>query len=328
MLKIGSLKLDIPFFQASLSGYSDRPMRLLAMEHGAPLTFGGVILSKTLLHPRVLRHPNYAMIDNEHPVGAQILGEDPATMATAAKGLVGIGYDLVDLNFACPAPKVLRRQRGGFMSNNPDLVLAIYRQVRDAVQCPVTMKLRIGYDESAESRENFWKIVEGTIAGGIDALIIHGRTVMQKYRGKADWEVLTEVKQRFPKTILIGSGDLFTAETVIHRLATTGVDGVSIARGAVGNPWIFSETRALLEGKPKPPAPSVEEQGETLYKHFMRVLDHYHRRKGIAYFRKFSMGYTKRHPLRRKVQMALMAGRNEMEVVAAIREWYGIKVGP
>ncbi len=325
MLKLGTLKLDMPFFQASLSGYSDRPMRLLALEHGAPLTFGGVILSKTLLHPRVLKHPNYVVNDNEHPVGAQILGEDPETMAKAAKGLIGIGYDLIDLNFACPAPKVLRRQRGGFMSNNPDLIIDIYRRVREAVTCPVLMKLRIGYDDGAESLENFWQIVERTITEGIDALIIHGRTVIQKYRGKANWEILAEVKQKFPQTTIVGSGDLFTPETVVHRLATTGVDGVTIARGAVGNPWIFTETRALLEGKPKPPPPSIEEQGETLYKHFQRVLDHYHRKKGIAYFRKFSMGYCKRHPLRRKVQMALMAGKNEAEVTAAIREWYGLK---
>jgi tRNA-dihydrouridine synthase B len=327
MLKLGTLKLDMPFFQASLSGYSDRPMRQLAMEHGAPLTFGGVILSKCLLLPRVLRHPNYSMIDNEHPIGAQILGEDAETMAKAAKGLVGVGYDLIDLNFACPATKVLRRRRGGFIMNNPDLVIDIYRRVREAVTCPVLMKLRIGYDSSAESRECFWKIVEQLATDGIDALIIHGRTVMEKYRGKANWEILTEVKQKFPKTTLIGSGDLYTAETIINRLATTGVDGVTIARGAVGNPWIFAETRALLEGKPKPAPPSVEEQGEVLYKHFTRVLEHYHRRKGIAYFRKFSMGYTKRHPLRRKVQMALMAGRTEQEVTAAIHEWYGIKTG-
>ncbi|MFA5865550.1 MAG: tRNA-dihydrouridine synthase [Phycisphaerae bacterium] len=324
MLQIGKINLDVPFFQASLSGYSDRPMRVLAKEHGAPLTFAGVMLSTIIRHPRVLKHPNFAVKDDEHPIGAQILGNDPETMVAAAKGLVGIGYDLIDLNFACPAPKVLRRQRGGFMLNNPDLVLEIYQLVREAVQCPVLMKLRIGYDDSKESLENFWEITERAAGEGIDALIIHGRVVKQKYRGKADWEILTEVKRRFPNTTIIGSGDIFTAESVVRRLAGSGIDAVTIARGAVGNPWIFTETKALLEGRPKPPPPSLREQGETVLRHFLMVLDQYKRRKGIAYFRKFSVGYCKRHPLRRKAQMALMAGKDEATVVEAIREWYRI----
>jgi tRNA-dihydrouridine synthase len=122
-LKLGQLELDVPFFQASLSGYTDRPMRLLALEHGSPLTFAGVMLAKTLLNPVVLRHPNFRVTDEEHPIGAQILGEDPKVMAEAAKGLVGLGYDVMDLNFACPAPKVLRRERGGHLEKNPDVSL-------------------------------------------------------------------------------------------------------------------------------------------------------------------------------------------------------------
>lgn len=323
-LKLGGLELDMPFFQASLSGYSDRPMRLLALRHGAPLTFAGVMLSKVICHPKVLRHPNFTVIDREHPVGAQILGRDPEVMAAAARGLIGIGYDLIDLNFACPAPKVLRRQRGGFMEREPELVIETFKRVREAVQVPVLMKLRIGYDESAESREKFWQICEGVAREGVDALIIHGRTVVAKYRGKADWGVPAEVKKRFPKTTIIGSGDIFSAQAVVQRLAETGLDGVTIARGAVGNPWIFAETRALIEGGPAPSPPTLREQGELVLGHFLAVMDHYHRRKGIAYFRKFSIHYCRRHPERKKAQMALMAGTTEAEVVAAIKEWYGL----
>jgi tRNA-dihydrouridine synthase B len=323
-LRLGGLSLDVPFFQASLSGYSDRPMRLLAREHGAPLTFAGVMLSKVICHPKVLRHPNFTVIEAEHPVGAQILGRDPEVMAAAARGLVGIGYDLVDLNFACPAPKVLRRRRGGFMEQEPELVIETLKRVREAVAVPVLMKLRIGYDDSAESREKFWQIVEGAARAGVDALIIHGRTVLAKYRGKADWGIVAEVKKRFPAMTIIGSGDIFTAETVVQRLADTGIDGVTIARGAVGNPWIFAETRTLLEGRPRPPAPSLREQGELVLRHFLAVLAHYHRRKGIAYFRKFSIHYCRRHPQRKKAQMVLMAGTTEQDVVATIKEWYGL----
>jgi len=324
VLKLGKLELDAPFFQAALSGYSDRPMRLLAMEHGSPLTFTGVILSKVIMSPAVLRHPNFRVTEQEHPIGAQILGEDPHIMTEAARALVGQGYDVMDLNFACPAPKVLRRERGGSMERNPELVLDIFRRVRDAVQCPLLMKLRIGYDDSAESREKFWQICEGACTGGIDALIVHGRTVVQKYRDKADWQTVAEVKRRYPNTTIIGSGDLFTAETVLERLKQTGLDGVTIARGAVGNPWLFREIRALLEGKDKPAPPTIKEQGEMIKRHFLMVLDHHRRRRGLAYFRKFSINYCRRHPNRKKVQMALMAGKTEEEVLAAIHEWYGL----
>jgi len=322
MLQLGYLKLDAPFFQASLSGYSDRPMRMLAREFGAPLTFTGVMLSTIIRQPRALKRPMVAVHDDEHPIGAQILGNDPETMVGAAQALHGIGYDLIDLNFACPAPKVLRRERGGYMLNSPDLIIEIFKRVRDAVSCPLLMKLRIGVDDSAESRENFWKVCEGVCSCGLDAVIVHGRTVRQKYRGAADWETVAQVKRRFPKMTVIGSGDLFTAESVAQRLAGAGIDGVTIARGAVGNPWIFPEVRAVLDGRPKPAPPTLAEQGEVIRRHFLAVLDFYQRQKGIAYFRKFSVGYCKRHPLRKKAQLALMAGENEEEVLAAITEWF------
>jgi len=115
---------------------------------------------------------------------------------------------------------------------------------------------------------------------------------------------------------------LFTAEVVAQRLTGTGIDGVAIARGAVGNPWLFGEIRAVLEGRPKPAPPTLVEQGEVFRRHFLAVLDFYQRRKGVAYFRKFSVGYCKRHPLRKKAQLALMAGKTEAEVLAAVDEWF------
>src|SRR5690606_24318850 len=154
---------------------------------------------------------------------------------------------------------------------NPELVRTIYRRVRESLTCPVLMKLRIGYDDSAESRENFWRIVESAAADGIDALIIHGRLVKQKYTGKADWEILAEVKRRFPAVTTLGSGDSFSPATVVQRLAASGVDGISIARGAVGNPWISAEAQALIEGRPKPAPPTVEEQGQAVLGHFRAV---------------------------------------------------------
>lgn len=324
MLRLGTLELLKPYFQASLSGYTDRAMRLLGKEFGAPLTFTGVMLDKMTLHPSVLKRPDFAAQEDEHPVGAQIMGSSAGLMSRAAKNLEAAGYDLIDLNFACPAPKVLRRERGGYLLNQPELVLEIYRRVREAVRCPVLMKLRIGVDASETARENFRRIYEGACEEGIDALVIHGRTVDQKYKGHADWDTVAEVKRRYPRITVIGSGDLMTAEAAVERLRSSGVDGVAIARGVIGNPWIFRELDCLLAGQPMCEPPSVTEQGEVLLKHFDMVTQLYARRKAFLYFRKFAVRYCRRHPRRKAVQLDLMTAKGEKEVRDKIRQWYGV----
>ena len=325
MLKIGDITCDVPFFQASLSGYSDRAMRVIAKRYGAPLTLTGVMLDKLAIHPKAVKKMRFQPGEDEHPVGAQILGANPDTMAAAAAKFESIGYDLIDLNFACPAPKVLRRGRGGALLTKPELVNRIFRKVRDAVKCPVMMKLRVGFDGSEASREDFWRICEESAKEGADALVIHGRTVVQKYRKTANWDVASQVKQRFPDTTILGSGDLLDAETVAQRIKTSGLDGVIIARGAIGNPWIFSEARALLEGKPKPPAPDITEQGRVLLDHFKMVAEIRPAIKAIRFFRKFAVGYCKRHPQRKKVQMDIMAAKTYEQMIDAIKQWYGIE---
>jgi len=306
-----------------MSGYSDYAMRSLAKDFGSPLALTGVMLAKSAADPRVLKNSAFHPHADEHPVGAQILGEDPQIMVKAAKALVGLGYDLIDLNFACPAPKVLRRQRGGAMLNRPSQVVDIYRAVREAVTCPVLMKLRIGIDHSERSRDCFVEIVERVADYGIDALVIHGRTVDQKYGGKADWQVLAEVKRRFPQTAILGSGDLFDAATVLQRLQTSGLDGAVIARGAVGNPWLIRDVRAALEGRPLPPPPTIEEQRQIIRLHFEGVLElHRPEKRAVGYFRKFMVGYAKRHPQRKKVLMTLLAAKTADQLLAGIEQWY------
>lgn len=323
-MKIGEIHLDVPFFQASLSGYTDWAMRILARQFGVPLTLTGVMLDKVSLHERAIKKMGLEAKDDEHPVGAQILGADPETMARSAAAFERIGYDLIDLNFACPAPKVLRRGRGGQLLTSPNTVIEIFQWVRQAVKCPVLMKLRIGFDGSDAGKEDFWQICERACTEGVDALAIHGRTVKQKYRGTADWQTLAEVKKQFPQTMIFGSGDLFDAETVAERIKNSGLDGVIIARGAIGNPWIFTQTRALLEGKPKPPAPDITEQGKIMLKHFEMIAQTRDIIKAVRFFRKFSVGYCKLHPQRKKVQADLLAAKDKLQLMAAIKNWYKV----
>ena len=316
MLKIGNIILDVPFFQASLSGYSDYAMRAVARDCGAPMTFAGVMLAKSVLHPRLFRNPIFKPGDDEHPIGAQLLGEDPETMAKAAKLLRQTGYDLIDLNFACPTPKVVRRKRGGYLLNDPDKVIAIYNAVRESVDCPVAMKLRMSFDES---HDNFWDICSRAVAGGIDALIVHPRTVCQRFTGSAKWEFLTEVKKQFPGTIIIGSGDLFAVDKIKDNMRNTGVDGVAIARGAIGNPWIFSQLRDGDDFV----APTLEQRGQIISKHFNLFSNLYDRKRAAGYFRKFSVAYCKHHPQRKKAQEALFAAKSVEEFLALVKHWYG-----
>jgi tRNA-dihydrouridine synthase B len=323
MLKLGNLTLSAPFIQAPLSGYSDYAMRRLGLDFGAPLTFAGVMLAKSAAHHKLLRNPLFRPRDDEHPVGAQILGNDPATMAAAAKGLQNAGYDLIDLNFACPAPKVLRRERGGYLLKEPDTVMRIYSRVREAVTCPVTMKLRAGYDSSQQSYDHFLRIVSEASRQNVDALTIHARTVVQKFTGKVDWTLLVEIKRQFPETTLIGSGDIFEPQTSVERLKAAGLDGLLIARGAIGNPWIYRGLRAALEGEPAPPSPDLAEQAEVMRRHFEMIGELYKSIKTIRYFRKFLVRYCRLHPERKQAQKTLLAANSKAQLFAEIERWYG-----
>jgi tRNA-dihydrouridine synthase B len=321
-LRLGTVVLDVPFFQASLSGYSDYPMRRLARRFGCPFTFVDMMLAKSAANPRVLLMPCFRPHDDEHPIGAQILGETPEVMAKAARDLIAIGYDLIDLNFACPAPKVLRRGRGGAMLNHPDAVIENLKAVRDAVTCPVLMKIRIGVNHSAQSADHFWEIVTRAVEQRVDALVIHGRTVSQDYGGKADWESLAAVKKRLPAMTVVGSGDIHDPPATVGLMQRTGLDGFVVARGAIGNPWIFRDLRCVWENRPLPPAPSLEEQRIVMLEHLHDMMYDYPERLAVTRFRKFLVGYTRRHPKRKQVLLMLLKARTRAEVEAGVETWY------
>jgi nifR3 family TIM-barrel protein len=324
MLTIGNIKLQYPFIQAALSGYSDRAMRVLARRFGCELAFSGVILDSSASYKPLFEKPNYILKDDEHPIGAQLLGTEPAKMAKAAQNLCQIGYDLIDLNFACPAPKVVKKARGGALLAEPQRVLEIFKCVRDAVNCPVIMKLRKGVDGSEESIQKFWQICTGAVQYGIDGLIVHGRSVEQRFKGTADWDIIKKVKEKFPKTTIIGSGDLFEPADIVSKLRSSSVDGVSIARGAVGRPWIFRQIKDVLEGKQQIFQPDIEQQGQIILEHFEMLKGLYDIKKSIWHFRKFLTKYTKSHPQTKKVSKELITAQTENELEQTIKKWYNL----
>src|SRR5207237_492386 len=188
--------------------------------------------------------------DEDHPVAGQIMGSEPQSMAKAAQVLHRAGYDVIDLNFACPVKKVKNKARGGHMLLDVPRALSVLKSVRDALPpgAPTTISLRRGFDDSPESRDRFYTIVDEAWANGYAAVRVHGRTVEQKYQGRATWPFLREVKRRYPDRTILGSGDVFTAEDAVRMLHETGVDVVWIARGAIGNPWVFRHAAMILAG--------------------------------------------------------------------------------
>ncbi len=325
-LRIGPLQLDFPVVQAALSGYSDTAMRLIARRLGAPYTLCEVMLDKFILQVRQRSKNHHIMHvdDDEHPVGGQLMGADPEQFGPAAIKLVEHGFDVIDINFGCPVKKVLGRCRGGFHLSQPAVAREIIACVRDAVpsHIPVTVKMRRGIDDSAESRDKFFEIFDAAYQLGVAAVTAHGRTVMQRYDGPARWEFLRELKQHAGSRIVLGSGDLFDAQACLDMLRYTGVDGVTVARGAIGNPWVFSQARALAAGLPKPDPPTLFEQREVIAEHYSLAEELYGPERCVPTMRKFGIKYSRLHPLHEEVRADFCAVKQPGAWREVLKKWY------
>ena len=297
-----------------MSGYSDWPMRTIARKLGAPYTICEVMIDSFVssLKSRAKTRHHLFVTDNDHPVGAQLMGAEPDEFPPAARKLVESGFDVIDINFGCPAKKASGRCRGGYHLSQPDVAIEIVRRVRDALppETPVTVKMRRGLDDTQQSRDNFFRIMESAFDLGVAAITIHGRTVEQKYVGPSRWDFLKEVRQQFPDRTLLGSGDLFTAMDCVRMLRDTGVDGVTAARGSIGNPWIFSQAAALLRGEPVPEPPTVYEQRDVICEHFRLAEQILPPDQVSKQLRKFCIHYAAWHPATETVRTAFIDVRN------------------
>ncbi len=325
-LQIGAVNLGFPVVQAALSGYSDWPMRTLARRYGASYSLCEVMLDQFLVALKNRSRTRHFLFigDEEHPVGGQLMGAEPEQFAAGAKRLADAGFDVIDINFGCPVRKVLGRCRGGYHLSQPEVALEIVRRTREIVpgQIPVTIKMRRGIDDSQSSRDNFFRILEGAFAEGIAAVTVHGRTVKQRYIGPSKWEFLTEVKRQFKSRTILGSGDLFTAQDCLNMLQQTGIDGVTVARGAIGNPWIFAQAKALSEGRPLPPPPSLFEQRGVMREHFRLAEELYGENQCGPSMRKFGIKYTALHPQHLNVREAFTKVRSRADWEAVLNQWY------
>ncbi len=254
-MKIGGIALQSPFVLAPLAGITDGAFRRLCHEQGAALTYTEMVSAKGIYYKSNNTEALLSITEEEGPVGIQLFGAEPEMLAYAAEYLRERPNVLLDVNMGCPVPKVVRNGEGSALLNRPDLAKRCVRAIVDKAGKPVTVKMRIGFSDEPFDYAKFACDME---AAGAAALAVHGRTREQYYSGKADWNKITEIKSalRIP---VIGNGDTFSAEDAVNMLSRTGCDGVMIARGALGNPWIFRETLALWEGKPIPPRPETDE---------------------------------------------------------------------
>jgi len=305
---------DAPFFQAGLAGYSDGAMRLVARDHGAPFCITEALLDRTLLlggKGRRKEDPDLIASEcglgdvednrvaglDDHPIAGQVMGTHPDEMAAAADLLVRMGYDVVDVNMACPVKKIRSSSRGGHFLREPQAAVEVLRAVRQAVPVgvPCTVKLRRSWDDTTEMAAFFERVFDAAYQLGYAWTTVHGRTVVQKYEGYAKWEVLRDLVRRHPDRLIFGSGDIWAAQDIFAMLDFAGVQAVSVARGCIGNPWIFRQARDLMAGRPVR-QPSLEEQRQALLRHCTFAETIHGERSAGRRMRKFGIKFAAHHP--------------------------------
>lgn len=325
-LSIGNVHVGFPIVQAALSGYSDWPMRVIARRLGASYSLCEVMLDQFLTSLKERKRTSHFLhvSEEEHPVGGQLMGAEPEQFSQGALKLVEAGFDVIDINFGCPVKKVLGRCRGGFHLSQPNVALEIVKRTRDIVppEIPVSVKMRRGIDDTQESRDNFFEILDGAFAAGVSAVTVHGRTVMQRYVGPSRWEFLKEVKQHLGDKTLLGSGDLFTPEDCFRMIDETGVDGITVARGAIGNPWIFKQCREWSEKGTPPSPPSLFEQRDVMREHLKLAIELYGEERCSTLMRKFGIKYSALHPRFEKVRARFTKVKSPQEWEAVLQEFY------
>jgi nifR3 family TIM-barrel protein len=287
-LKIGSLVLANPLILAPLSGISNLPFRLLAKEQGCALVFTEMVSAEGLVRNRKAMGWLLKSSPEERPLGVQLFGSTPGSMAAAAKIVEETGAAIVDLNMGCPVRKVVNGGSGAALLKDPRKAGEIMDAVRKALSIPLSVKIRTGWDEKNLNYLEIGRIAENC---GVDALTLHGRTRRQGYSCKADWQAIAEAKSRL-RIPVIGNGDLTSPEAIGHFFALTGADGGMIGRGALGNPWIFRQTLRFFQGA-LPEPPTLEEKEKTILRHFRMIVDSRGEENGVREFRKHLLWYTR-----------------------------------
>ncbi len=296
-LRIGPLVIDPPILQAPMAGFTNAAFRQIVRQYG-----GAGLLATEMVNARGFvwmdeheaEHPDrlWGVATEARPLAVQIWDNDPETMAKVGKRLVGeYGVSVVDINFGCPVRQVTEKAHSGsYLLRDPERMSQIIsRLVAACSPTPVTAKIRLGCTRDNVNCDQIARVVE---EAGAAALTVHGRTAQDFFKGNADWDRISQIKQHLRHIPLIGNGDLDSADKVVAAFQTYDVDGVMIARASLGRPWLFAQAAAALRGEPIPPDPTLQQQKECMLQHYQLVVDRFGEEKGTVLMRKFACCYA------------------------------------
>jgi len=317
-LRIGGIEIWPPIVLAPMSGVTNRTLRALYKPFGFGLTVTEFVSSNALQYGS---KRTMEMIDQhgvERPVSTQLWGNDPALMAYAARMVRECGADIVDINFGCPAPKVTKTEGGSACLRDVDRCEAIMRAVVGAVDCPVTVKMRLGW---SEDKLVFKEVAQRAQEVGVQAITLHARTAKQFYKGNADWSRIAELKRAVDIPV-IGNGDLGDAHEAMRRMRESGVDAVMLGRATLGNPWLVSALRSLMEGREPEPNPQAADRLRFAVHHYETMVREWGESRAVPQMRKHLGYYLKGFPgaseLRERLMRTLTAAHTLAIVEGAI----------
>ena len=287
-MKIGNIEIENCLALGPMAGVTDLPFRLLCKEMGCNMLYTEMVSAKAILYKNKNTKELLNIDKNEHPVGVQLFGSDPDIMAQIAAQVEEGECDFIDINMGCPVPKIVNNGEGSALLKQPKLVEEILTKMVKAVNKPVTVKIRKGFENGTVYAVEIAKIAESC---GVSAIAVHGRTREQYYSGKADWDVIKDVKKAV-KIPVIGNGDIFSAEDAKAMKEYTGCDGLMVARGARGNPWIFREIKEYLENGNVIDKPKINDIREMIIRPAKMLVDYKGEYTGIREMRKHIAWYT------------------------------------
>jgi tRNA-dihydrouridine synthase B len=314
-LQIGNVTLENNLVLGPMAGVTDLPFRLLCKEQGAGLLCMEMVSAKGIYYNNKNTEQLLAIDEREHPVSLQLFGSDPEIMSEMAKKIEERPFDILDINMGCPVPKVVNNGDGSALMKNPVLAGKIIEKTARAIKKPVTVKIRKGFDDAHINAVEMAKVAE---ASGAAAIAVHGRTREQYYSGRADWDIIRQVKEAV-KIPVIGNGDILTPEDAIRIEEQTGCDGFMIARGAQGNPWIFAQILHYFKTGEHLPKPTAEEMVQMMLRHAKMQLAFKGDYTGIREIRKHAAWYTAGYPNAARLRSAI----NEVESYEQLEELFG-----